>query len=174
MDTGNFEAIASHSTFAGVEVCPWSSGDIVIELQELLNAHGYQLRIDGDFGSVTETAIRDYQHQHHLRVDGVVGAKTWISLRSTIQPGTRLLQYDRVGADVFELQGLLLIQGYEVQRNGVFDFVTRDAVIHFQERHQLQPTGIVDRTTWMVIRGKTPLPKPPQQTGWIWNARQWR
>ena len=35
------------------------------------------LKVDGDFGPKTESAIKDFQKQHGLKVDGVVGSNTW-------------------------------------------------------------------------------------------------
>lgn len=57
-----------------------SSGDDVIELQKKLNEVGYTLDVDGNFGSKTEEAVRDYQQKNGLTVDGIVGTNTWGSL----------------------------------------------------------------------------------------------
>lgn len=58
-----------------------SEGDEVADLQMLLNSKfGYKLDIDGDFGSKTESAVKDFQTKHGLTADGVVGAKTWKAL----------------------------------------------------------------------------------------------
>ena len=57
-----------------------SKGDAVKKLQEMLNAKGYKLSIDGDFGPATDAAVRAYQKANHLEVDGEVGEKTWGSL----------------------------------------------------------------------------------------------
>ena len=59
-----------------------SSGSDVKKLQETLNNHGYSLAVDGQFGSKTQAAVRDYQKKHGLQVDGIVGVKTWGSLNS--------------------------------------------------------------------------------------------
>ena len=57
-----------------------SRSDAVKKLQELLNAKGYKLSVDGDFGPATEAAVKAYQAANHLTVDGEVGPKTWGSL----------------------------------------------------------------------------------------------
>jgi hypothetical protein len=56
------------------------SGDHVRGLQQALNKRSAGLRIDGDFGSVTNTAVRNYQSANRLVVDGVAGAITWRAL----------------------------------------------------------------------------------------------
>jgi len=61
-----------------------ASGDDVKKLQEALNGKGnYNLSVDGQFGSATEGAVRDYQQNSGLSVDGVVGDETWGSLMKT-------------------------------------------------------------------------------------------
>ena len=46
-------------------------------LQRLLIANGYRIRIDGNFGALTETAVKAFQSNRNLIVDGVVGQQTW-------------------------------------------------------------------------------------------------
>lgn len=57
-----------------------SKGEQVKTLQRLLNAFGYILEVDGDFGSKTDSALRSYQKTHGLAVDGICGGKSWNSL----------------------------------------------------------------------------------------------
>lgn len=143
------------------EVFPWDQGAAVVELQELLNAHGYRLRVDGEFGGKTEAAVRAFQAQHHLWVDCVVRASTWLALKSKIQPGTRSLRQGQSGADVYELQGLLQVNGYNLQRTGIFDAETVACVMAFQERCKLKVNGVVGRIMWRLLRGE-PLPPSPK------------
>ena len=65
-----------------------SSGSDVKKLQETLNNHGYNLVVDGQFGSKTQAAVRDYQSKNGLAVDGIVGANTWGSLNSKSSSAT--------------------------------------------------------------------------------------
>lgn len=57
-----------------------SKGSSVSELQTILNDKGYDLSVDGIFGSKTQAAVRDYQSKNGLSVDGIVGKNTWSSL----------------------------------------------------------------------------------------------
>ena len=57
------------------------SGDAVIELQQLLNAKGINIAIDGVFGEATRTAVVKFQQQNRIATDGVVGTQTWQALR---------------------------------------------------------------------------------------------
>ncbi|GCF10017.1 serine/threonine-protein kinase [Dictyobacter arantiisoli] len=70
-----------------------STGLLVNTLQRALNTHynahdfsnspdnfSPPLSVDGDFGSLTQSAVNDYQSAKGLQVDGVVGPMTWHSL----------------------------------------------------------------------------------------------
>lgn len=54
-----------------------SSGAHVRGLQTALNKRSAGIAVDGDFGSVTNSAVRTYQSVNRLVVDGVAGPKTW-------------------------------------------------------------------------------------------------
>ena len=56
-------------------------GDNVMKLQRVLNAKGYKLMEDGDFGAKTEAAVRKFQKAAGIVPDAIVGAYTWAKLR---------------------------------------------------------------------------------------------
>lgn len=135
----------------GPTLYPWDINPAVAEMQELLRAHDYNVPLNGDFDWRTEVAVKTYQRRHGLKVDAIVGPETWISLKGTIKPGVRILREGCSGADVYELQGLLQIQGYVIKRDGVFGAETRSAVLAFQRRQHLQETGLVNPVTWALL-----------------------
>lgn len=59
-----------------------SKGSAVRHAQVRLTVHGARLQADGDFGPVTEAAVRHFQRRRHLAVDGIVGPQTWKALDS--------------------------------------------------------------------------------------------
>lgn len=65
-----------------------SKGSDVTELQKLLNNNGYNLTVDGIYGSNTQAAVKDYQQKNNLAVDGIVGENTWgaLTAANTTQP----------------------------------------------------------------------------------------
>lgn len=56
-------------------------------LQKQLNLHkkdiGGNLNVDGDYGYLTEAAVKNYQNDHKIPVTGVVDWKTWKVLLNT-------------------------------------------------------------------------------------------
>ena len=64
-----------------------SRGQVVLELQQLLKAKGFDPGTpDGAFGAKTKSAVVGYQQAKRLAPDGIVGAATWTALQSTSQP----------------------------------------------------------------------------------------
>jgi len=56
------------------------AGDAVVALQQGLVKAGYAVGTDGDFGPVTENAVKQWQQARGLTADGVVGAASWAKL----------------------------------------------------------------------------------------------
>ncbi len=56
-------------------------GAAVSDLQGRLNDYNnYGLVVDGNFGTRTEEAVKDFQKQNELKVDGICGSDTWAAL----------------------------------------------------------------------------------------------
>lgn len=70
------------------EISYGASGNEVKELQTQLNKQGYNLAVDGIFGSKTQSAVKDYQQKNKLAVDGIVGKNTWGSLLGSANNAT--------------------------------------------------------------------------------------
>lgn len=51
-------------------------------LQAMLNNYGYNLTVDGIFGTATHNAVSDFQTKYHVDVQykGTVGRKTWLKI----------------------------------------------------------------------------------------------
>ena len=62
-----------------------SRGELVTQLQDLLSKDGYNLKVDGIFGPITLSCVKEFQKKHNLVVDGIVGPKTWAALIKYIQ-----------------------------------------------------------------------------------------
>ena len=69
-----------------------SKGDSVKLLQELLNKHGFNLTVDGDFGNKTEEAVKQFQKRLNLTVDGIVGGKTFEALQAKYEANIDIIK----------------------------------------------------------------------------------
>jgi peptidoglycan hydrolase-like protein with peptidoglycan-binding domain len=132
------------------------SGPMVGHLQTRLNAHGAQLKADGEFGRLTDLAVRAFQDVHDLTVDGVVGPETWAALdkapaasksRPTVRRGMGSKEHP--DENVRHAQLRLNAHGARLLADGVFGAATEQAAKDFQRRRALNPvTGIIDGRVW--------------------------
>lgn len=90
--------------------------EAVLGLQNALNNRGQQVHVDGVFGSATEDAVRQFQHDSGLDADGIVGPLTWGALCvQEVQRGDTLseIAQRRLGDanrfhEIFDLNSALL------------------------------------------------------------------
>ena len=81
-----------------------SSGHQVVELQEALEALGYELGLcDGAFGPATEKAVKKFQSNNSLSIDGKVGPITIKILNKAL----KVSDYDLIGEDIQNEEDLL-------------------------------------------------------------------
>jgi putative peptidoglycan binding protein/transglycosylase-like protein with SLT domain len=72
--------------FDGTEGTSPDLQDDVKELQTDLNRFGFNVQVDGIFGSETEASVHQFQLDHNLESDGIVGPQTWAALTGTQAP----------------------------------------------------------------------------------------
>ena len=137
-----------------------SSSNFVYLLQLMLNQNGFNLTVDGQFGTNTLNAVTQFQQTNGLAADGVVGNNTWRTLlalppRPTVRRGSR-------GTYVKYLQEKLISKLYPAGTiDGIFGANTEQAVREFQQENDLTVDGIVGPATWQavsVIGGGRPQP----------------
>ncbi|MFJ9706406.1 peptidoglycan-binding protein [Streptomyces sp. NPDC101234] len=151
-------AIRLTSSSCPDEIVQGQTSGCVTELQNLLNAHGAGLTVDGSFGAKTLYAVREYQSSTAIAVDGKVGPQTKaklyetggsapapINLNSSSCPAN-IVQGD-TGGCVTELQRLLRHFGYSIDVDGDFGSGTYSAVRAFQSSNGLTVDGQVGTNT---------------------------
>ncbi len=127
-----------------------TNNNFVFLLQFILNQYGYNLKVDGIFGSGTENTVRSFQQANSLSVDGIVGQNTWRTLLN-LAPYPILKQGSR-GAYVTFLQRLLESKFIPVGSiDGIFGNKTTTAVKEFQQSNNLIVDGIVGTNTWNAL-----------------------
>jgi len=145
------------------ELKPWpvirqgDRGQAVRDVQHLLQAHGFGVLVDGDFGAATNASVRSFQKAHSLEADGIVGPLTWSAIVIEVSRGDR---GDAVRAVQEELQIRVEVGNPDlaVDVDGIFGPRTEAAVRTFQEGvaravPDFPVDGIVGRLTWQALTG---------------------
>ena len=99
----------------------------VRECQTMLQGLGYSLGIcgiDGDFGTATETAVKQFQKDHGLAADGVVGVKTWGELVKSV---------DSISVKPQEESYIVIISGLDLTQAQAFKTRYPDCVIEKED-----------------------------------------
>ncbi len=145
---------------------PWSEpkqGDnfrAVTGLQYLLRANGHDVVPDGDFGPLTEAAVKSFQAGKGLSPAGIVSPDTW---RQLVVPTRRGSTGEAVrGVQSFGLAASLAIEEPLVV-DGDFGPQTEQRVINFQGSWGLTPDGIAGQESWSFLASDGevwPLVKP--------------
>jgi peptidoglycan hydrolase-like protein with peptidoglycan-binding domain len=110
---------------------------------------------DGDFGPITQTAVKKFQGDNGLTADGVVGPMTRAKIAEKITASSGL-QQGSSGAEVTTLQQQLIKLGYlpAGSDDGDFGPLTKAAVVKFQSDNGLSADGIVGPMTKAKIKEK--------------------
>lgn len=142
------------TTLVGLPLARGNKGVMVRTLQSTLNnvlklRGDAALATDGDFGRLTDSAVRAFQRKKSLKVTGVVDRATWTALGLANKPGASVLSVGTVHPSVKTLQRLLAkVLKKTIYVNGTFGADLRADVKLFQSRTGSYTTGTVGPTTW--------------------------
>ena len=146
------------STAAAAALKEGDSGMEVTELQRLLIAKGLlDGKADGIYGGATTAAIKKFQAVAGLQIDGICGDETYRMLMqgensTTNDDGNYAIKYGMQGADVEELQNILIALGYmSGAADGYAGGGTIEAIKKFQSSHGLTADGICGAATFDAI-----------------------
>ena len=137
-----------------------TTGEDVFNLQKLLKEHKHNPgTIDGDFGTNTEKAVKDFQAKNGLEKDGIAGKNTIVALGGiwkTVDSWSvsRMLEKGTQGDDVKLLQRELKADGfYSGKIDGIFGSGTEAAVEQCQKFNKLKVDGIAGKNTIVALGG---------------------
>lgn len=98
-------------------------GSNVVKVQRKVGATA-----DGDFGPITERAVRVWQRKHKLLVDGIVGPKTWAHMfpvAAVVKPPVVITRPPTTQPPIVLLSGVTIVNdighGLNNTRRGVYD-----------------------------------------------------
>ena len=137
-----------------------SKGDTVKELQTKLKELGYyDGKIDGDYGELTEEAVKKLQTAQGNTPDGWFGSKTCQKLQTkTITKTTSTLKKGSTGTLVTTLQTKLKDLGYyNASIDGDYGNKTVNAVKQYQAYYNLVSDGICGEITQKALQETTIL-----------------
>jgi peptidoglycan hydrolase-like protein with peptidoglycan-binding domain len=133
-----------------------STGESVKYVQTILG-----LKVDGQFGPITDRAVRAFQAENGLVVDGIVGPITYAALagKAPAQPSapkpsgkpalTKWLRRGSTGPNVVYLQKAL---NSGLKPDGIFGPITEARVRQFQRANGLSVDGVVGPITWGALK----------------------
>jgi len=153
--------------YPGYPLTLYSTGEPVRQIQRCLNNISRRfpsiprLTEDGIFGSMTLSAVVEFQRLFGLTVDGIVGKATWDKIMSECAGGQNIppypgtpLRLGSFGDAVRQVQRCLnnISNRHpsipKVAEDGIFGTSTRLAVIEFQRLFDLEQDGVVGPMTW--------------------------
>ncbi|MGG6468796.1 peptidoglycan-binding protein [Saccharococcus caldoxylosilyticus] len=150
-----------------------SRGAEVSKLQQNLKQLGYFTypKITGYYGTVTATAVRQFQKEYQLPVTGAADGATIAKINEALKKqapsyppasqGTIYLTIGSAGDQVKQVQAKLKQLGYFTypEITGYYGAITADAVKRFQNSAGLKATGVVDAETYERLTGQAPQRK---------------
>lgn len=131
-----------------------ATGPTVTKLQKDLNSVGFKLAADGNFGPLTDAALRSFQKRNHLHLDGIAGSQTLSKLATLVErskmpvPNPTLRLGISARTAVKQLQTLLNALGHGVGKvDGLFGPNTEKAVKDLQKQANISADGIYGPTS---------------------------
>ena len=168
----NAAPVQNATAFNGLAV--GARGQAVVEIQSALVSAGIRLvgGVDGNFGPMTASALRDFQTRRGLPATGIVDQATAVALGVAQAPALRVtagLQRNATGANVAELQRALINAGIRFPggADGVFGPATERALRQFQTERGIEATGTVTEATAQALSGIPATPQLPATASFV-------
>jgi hypothetical protein len=133
-------------------VTPTRRPGLVLPLQCMLKQRGLYLRsVTGGWNPKTTAGVKAWQSKVHHKVQRAFTRSDWVSVlsagnsRTVIKPGVR-------GADVVRVQRALNAAGSPMLKiTGIYNLATKHAIVAYQKRVGIKPTGMVAKLTWAAL-----------------------
>ncbi|WP_193708416.1 N-acetylmuramoyl-L-alanine amidase [Alkalibaculum sporogenes] len=108
---------------------------------------GYNLKVDGLFGDITERETRKFQRDMHIVSDGIVGDQTRAAMETLRRTKVQIYRRGSRGSMVTWIQQQYLDRGYKLAVDGIFGPETERITRLFQQDMRIGVDGIVGPIT---------------------------
>ena len=138
---------------AYVYTAPRTRSGLHVPLQCLLKQQGLFTRpVTGTWNPATTAAVKAWQAKVHHPVRRGFTQADWISILAAGNAGTVLTPWVR-NPDVVRVQRALnAAMAVRLKVSGAYNRATRRAVVAYQKRVGIKPTGVVATLTWRALR----------------------
>ncbi len=138
--------------YRGKQLRKGSRGTAVVALQKALRMKD----VTGNFGALTNAAVKKFQRHKGLPSQGIVGRRTWAALQAELSREARKItkvrgKVVRPGAKGSAVRVLEAALNRKV--DGKYGKKDVAALKRFQRLHGVPTTGTVARLTWAALRG---------------------
>lgn len=157
------EPVSWQDFLTEMEASAGKSGLNVYVLQKQLRQMGYFTGdCTGDFGDLTQKAVREFQENNQLEPTGIADAATWAVIYSGKAVAPRqegVLQIGDFGEEVQQAQRRLAELGYyDGEIDGRFTAIMETSVRLFQMGNDVVSNGEIDQATLDFLNGGEALP----------------
>ncbi|SEN44707.1 Cell wall-associated hydrolase, NlpC family [Amphibacillus marinus] len=151
------------------------STTIRIIQQKLNNLHYYDETIDGEFGLLTEYALKKFQREHFIEIDGTINTETIQAIMdaeyrfylSELKSFDRSFQFGEKNEEVEKLQKALFYFGfYQANIDQIYGPITEAALLEAKEAFSLPMTVEITEAFVETIQAETvpEIVEPKQKT----------
>lgn len=103
-------------------------GEAVKQVQAKLQKSGFELSVDGIYGSETESAVKAFQESAGISIDGITGPNTWQAFNDTPSSGQK---------PAIDPQTFALDQGHFIKET----YAKKTIVLHHTNGHTIDDHG---------------------------------
>ena len=142
---------------------PNVTGPAVAAVQSELARLGYDVQADGEFGPLTDAAVRAFQTTAGLAVDGVVGPLTLAALARAVAAQPAVQHPTGLPVEAQRRSALLKVLRWMISQEPMIHYADGDGRLEPSPRPTSGPCG---RTARDPSRSPARGPRCPTRTGW--------
>lgn len=129
-----------------------TNSSTVKTLQCMLKQQGYLKGYNGNYGKVTQAAVRRWQADHGQPISSTWSRRNWMVMHLD-KISEKVVKYGSTGSQVRRIQRALNAARYDkLSTSGVFTGSTTTSLKAYQRKLGLAQTGVANPETWKALR----------------------